>query len=70
MIEVKLSSIQTNIEIKLNCIKQSNALYYHKFNSEYVKLKKKYKGSQQIEYYIDELEYLLERIDDTLRGAD
>ena len=70
MIELQIAGLKTNIETKLEAIRLSNPLYYHKFKGSYNKLLKKYKNDDYLEDLWIELEELLGAVDDVLRGAD
>lgn len=66
----RATGLKTNVETKLSALKMSNPLYYHLFGADLRAIEKHYKRTNNIDSYCHDLEGLLVRIDDVLRGAD
>ena len=66
----RATGLKTNVEAKLSALKMSNPLYYHLFGIELREIEKHYKHTNNIEVYSHNLEGLLIKVDDVLRGAD
>lgn len=66
----RATGLKTNVETKLSALKMSNPLYYHLFGADLRAIEKYYKRTNNIDSYCHDLEGLLMRIDDVLRGAD
>ena len=69
-IDLKIAWLQANIKAKLEAIKLSNPLYYHKLKTEFNRLVKANKGTTGSLDYLSGLEGIMERLDDIVRGAD